>query len=369
MLYPNSNPEKITSQSNKALEDFDNVHFSNLIKKLFDMYNRYPDQRIWNIIKKTFDDYVDVVVFIKDIVSNNSTWDYTEILEHIWDKFGNKIKYLADTDELKQYFTTHKDSTEAYNIWNHNAREILTLLDIDTSLLQWDIEVSCDEWILSFVLDDHDFWLLYCAEESEKLPNWCLLKKRAKYNNKYLPIIFLRKEASDIQWTKSHEIQHHINNTLFRKNNDIAMDNYKDIIDDRFKDEIIAQAIHWTTVVGYDWEVVDRGISFYVSNIKDPDSYDFPFWTLFSLISNNYKKTNDKELDDNIIKAYIQSDNTLKNRYFQLREGLYRENFDLNDCTNLARYMIKKIPNGNLILALTPFKDRESLSKIYDYKG
>jgi hypothetical protein len=347
------------------LDVFKEPHFSTLISRLFDVYKRYPNQKTWTIIKKALHDYINVISFIKESILSNSQWDYDTLLQIIWEKFWEKIKILSDTDELKQYFTVYRSSTLLFSEWEHDAKKILQLLGADIFDLKGNIDVSLEEWLLCFTLNDTDFAILYDIKVWEQIPNWCLWKKRFKYKEKYLPIILLRKDNPEVEWTKSHEIQHHINNTLFRKDTQIDLNNLESFVNDRFKDEIIAQAIHWSKVIHSDGTTYDEGISFYTSNIYNPNSYDFPFQTLHTLVWNHYRKIHDKELDENLITTYIQQDSTLKNRYFRLRESVYRDDFDVADSSYLARNMIKHIPNANLILTLTPFDNREQLKEIY----
>lgn len=357
-----NNSNKIPTKSCKYEKGniFNLNHFSDIIKSLFDMYKRYP-QKIWKIIKQTFQDYVTVISFIKSKVYNN-TGSYESVVQSIWDKFWEHMKKIANTEELKYYFDINKNSNELLNK-HKNPKELLIVLGVDVSQLTWDIAVTCEEWILCFVFDDHDMSILYQIEDRDNIPNWCLTNELAKYKDKSLPIILLRKDNPDIIWTKSHEIQHHINNTLFMKDIEIDFNNIKSVINDRFKDEIIAQAIHWTPVQHSDGIISDESITLNLSHTYS--SYDFPFHALHELTSNILNKKYGRKFDEDVITKFIKEDRSLRNQYNMLREYIYRKNFDMRDCTNLARNMIKKVEDWNLILALTSFDNREQLKEIY----
>lgn len=360
MLYPDRNIKQRKDETLKwSLDVFNEDHFSDVIKRLFDIYVRHPNKKTWEIIKQAFQDHITVISFIKNEVLNTTT--YESIVQAIWNKYWEHIKKIANTEELKYYFDITRISNELLNKYK-NPKELLQVLGVDVSQLTWDINVTCEEWILCFVCDDHGMSILYQVEEWEQIPNWCLTKELAKYKDKSLPIILLRKNNPDIIWTKAHEIQHHINNPLFMKDNSITdKDNIKEIVELRFKDEIIAQATHWTKVIQENWEEINEAISFY-NDINNPNSYDFPFRSLCNMVVNNDRKIW-KEISREDVKDIVK--HQYKNDYRNLRDTILREKFDYTDRIYFARNIIKKITGGNFILALTPFDNRKDLKNIY----
>ncbi len=336
------------------LDIFKEIHFSSLISRLFDMYKSHPNQKIWNIIKKVLNDYINVINFIKESILNYSQWNYDTLLQTIWEKFWEKIKLLSDTDELKQYFTIYNNSNLLFSEWEHDANKILQLLNVDVSTLTWEINVTCEDGILCFSWNDCDMISLWIWDNA----NWWFLWNKIRYNNMFLPIILLKNNNSEFEWARNHEIQHYIFSTF-----NINSKKVQSKVDDMFKDEIIAQAIHSSKIIYQDrnWNYTETTRSFMLMKwlTENPDPYDFPFLLILEKIKFDYWTSTEQA------RKYFQERSEYRNMYLSIWDRILRREFNVDDRFLFARKMVENIPDSNLILTLTPFDNREQLRDIY----